>query len=163
MFGIAAVGCGESSTDERPDPAATKIELSATSVVTVSDGERKLLSIDCDAAWRIEGAVDWCECSMTEGEGAAEVAFVTLPNETFDELRAAYRVVGGTTKVPFVVVQKQLDALTVASDKVEVDAAGESFPVGVKANIAFDYRISCETSDSEEWIVPSAVRRAAVE
>lgn len=160
MFGIAAVGCSKSSTDEQPDPAAPKIELSATSVVTSSDGERKVLSIDCDAAWRIEGAVDWCECSKTEGVGAAEVAFVTLPNETFDERRATYRVVGGATAVPFVVVQKQRDALTVTSDKVEVDAAGGSFSVEVRANIAFDYLISYETPDSEEWIIPAAGVRA---
>lgn len=162
MFGIAAVGCSESSTAEQPDPVATKIELSATSVVTASDGERKLLSIDCDAAWHIEGAVDWCECSMTEGVGAAEVAFVTLPNETFDERRATYRVVSGAMKVPFVVVQKQRDALIVTSDKVEVGAAGESFSVEVKANIAFDYRITYETPDSGEWIIP-AVRVRALE
>lgn len=162
MFGIAAVGCSESSTAEQPDPVATKIELSATSVVTASDGGRKLLSIDCDAAWHIEGAVDWCECSMTEGVGAAEVAFVTLPNETFDERRATYRVVSGAMKVPFVVVQKQRDALIVTSDKVEVGAAGESFSVEVKANIAFDYRITYETPDSGEWIIP-AVRVRALE
>lgn len=155
-----AVGCGKSSADEQPEPVAAKLELSASSVVTTSDGERKLLSIDCDGAWRIEGEVDWCECSATAGTGAAEVAFVTLPNRTFDERRATYMVVSGTKKVPFVVVQKQLDALTVTSDKVEVGAAGGSFSIEVRANIDFDYRIAYETPDSEAWIVPAAGVRA---
>lgn len=141
-------GCSK-STDETDGPAAVKIELDTSSVVTSSSGEKKQLTITCNSPWQITGGAEWVECSQTSGTNSATVSFTTQPNTTFDERRATYMVESGTTKLPFIVVQKQQDALTVTTNKIELPTAGCDFNIEVKANIPFDYEIG---NDCKEWI-----------
>lgn len=52
-------------------------------------------------------------------------------------------------KTTIIVVQKQQDALTVTTNKIELPTAGCDFNIEVKANIPFDYEIG---NDCKEWI-----------
>lgn len=149
-------GCINPGIEEGTD---NKIKLSATSVVTSSNGERKTILIECNAAWHIEGHVDWCECSIKEGAGRTEVSFETRKNETYDERRVTYHIVSGKEKVSFTVVQKQLDALIVTTNKIEVSPDGETFSVEVKSNIDFVYDISYETPETQRWIFPEDIAK----
>lgn len=145
---MTLTGCSKSSND--PDsPAATKIELDLASAVTSSSGEEKQLVITCNASWRITGGAEWVACSQTSGTGSATVRFTTQPNTTFDERRATFMVESGTTKLPFVVVQKQQDALTLTTNKIELPTAGCDFEIEVKANIPFECEIG---DDCKAWI-----------
>ena len=119
---MALTGCSKSS-NEPNGPAATKIELDLASAVTSSSGEEKQLVITCNASWRITGGAEWVACSQTSGTGSATVRFTTQPNTTFDERRATFMVESGTTTLPFVIVQKQQDALTVTTNKIELPTA----------------------------------------
>ncbi len=60
-------------------------------------------------------------------------------------------IVSGTKKLPFIVVQKQQDALIVTTNKIELSTAGCNFNIEVKANIPFDYEIG---DDCKLWISP---------
>ena len=57
----------------------------------------------------------------------------------------------GDKTAKLVVTQKQQDALTVTSSKVEVDAQGGPINVEVKANIPFEYVIA---DKDKGWITP---------
>lgn len=53
------------------------------------------------------------------------------------------------------IIQKQRDALTITSSKIEVPASGKTITIEVQSNIQFDYEIADKDRD---WILPEETR-----
>lgn len=102
------------------------------------------------AAWTAEVDQDWCSVTPARGDATSSVVTLTVTaNETPDERNATLILKSGTTTARMTFVQKQKDALTVTSNRVEVGAEGGEVAVEVKANIAFD----CEVDETAaEWL-----------
>lgn len=145
---LALNGCDKFSGESNN---AAKLVLDCSSVVTSAEGEEKQLYITCNSSWKITGGAEWVSCSQISGTSSAIVSFSTSPNTTFEERRATYTIVCGEAKLPFIVIQKQRDALTVSTNKIELPMSGCDFNVEVKANITYEYEI-CD--DCKEWISP---------
>lgn len=102
------------------------------------------------AAWTAEVDQDWCSVTPARGDATSSVVTLTVTaNETPDERNATLILKSGTTTARMTFVQKQKDALTVTSNRVEVGAEGGEVTIEVKANIAFD----CEVDETAaEWL-----------
>ncbi len=85
------------------------------------------------------------------GANGATVTFTAEANTSPDERNATYTFTCGDKTAKLVVTQKQQDALTVTSSKVEVDVQGGPINVEVKANIPFEYVIA---DKDKGWITP---------
>ena len=109
------------------------------------------------AAWTAEVDQDWCSVTPARGDATSSVVTLTVTaNETPDERNATLILKSGTTTARMTFVQKQKDALTVTSNRVEVGAEGGEVAVEVKANIAFD----CEVDETAAGWLSEAVTRS---
>jgi len=85
----------------------------------------------------------WCKVSSANGSQGQnrEVQISVTKNDTYDERNASLAFVCGSVRKTFVVTQKQLDAMLLASSsKVEVEEDGGSFSVKIRANV----EVKCE-------------------
>lgn len=98
----------------------------------------------------------WCTISPTSGSaGTATLTITAAENTTPDERNATVTLQAGTASKSFTITQKQKDALTLTSSKIEVAAIGGEISVEVKANIPFDYEIE---ELSKPWITSVTTR-----
>ncbi len=107
-----------------------------------------------DAPWTASvaatRALSWITVSPTNGPaGSHTLTIQTTANDTPDERNAMITLKAGATSKSFVVSQKQKDALTVTSGKIEMKAAGGVASIEVKANVSYEYEIS---ADAQSWI-----------
>ncbi len=95
-------------------------------------------------------STNWIEVSPTSGSaGNVKLQIIAKENSTYDERNASITLISGTSKQIFTVTQKQKDALTVTSNKVELDAEGGEFSIEVKSNVSYEYVID---KSCENWI-----------
>ena len=144
-------------SDDNKEPGAQ------TPVITLDseEGEQLLfentggsrnLNFSTNVAWTARADQEWCSVSPASGQAGNHSLTVTIEgNDTPNERNAAIILQAGTTTKRIVVVQKQKDALTVTSGKIEVAKAGGEIAVEVQANVAFDYEVEEAATD---WIVP---------
>ena len=144
-------------SDDNKEPGAQ------TPVITLDseEGEQLLfentggsrnLNFSTNVAWTARADQEWCSVSPASGQAGNHSLTVTIEgNDTPNERNAAIILQAGTTTKRIVVVQKQKDALTVTSGKIEVAKAGGEIAVEVQANVAFNYEVEEAASD---WIVP---------
>lgn len=101
-------------------------------------------------------ADSWCTVSPTSGgAGTATLTITATENISPDERNATITLKAGTASKTFTVTQKQVDALTVTSSKIEVAAAGGEISIEVKANISFDYEVE---ESAKTWITSATTR-----
>ena len=159
----AMVSCGkgdEPKPEPKPNPdtpsTQTSISISPSALTFDAQGETKSVTVTCTTGktWTLSGGESWCTASGTNGANGANGATVTFTaeaNTSPDERNATYTFTCGDKTAKLVVTQKQQDALTVTSSKVEVDAQGGPINVEVKANIPFEYVIA---DKDKGWITP---------
>lgn len=164
LLGIMLSGCGKDENEggggntgggNNPNTPSTQtsITISPSALTFDAQGEAKSVTVTCTTGktWTLSGGESWCTASGTNGSNGATVTFTAETNTSPDERNATYTFTCGDKTAKLVVTQKQQDALTVTSSKVEVDAQGGPINVEVKANIPFEYVIA---DKDKGWITP---------
>ena len=104
--------------------------------------------------WKIrvpEQVKSWCNVTPQNGGSGSQNVKISVPNnDTYDDRSAYLHVsVGDSTMRVIVVIQKQLDALTLTANKFQVPQEGQTIDIEVKSNIDFKYIIPDECTS---WI-----------
>ena len=161
-------GCSDDNKSETPptpeEPAITFPTGSDTQPVFTTEGGTSTLTFTATEAWTASvgeadtRAIDWLSVSPTSGQaGTATLTITTEPNDTYDERNAAITLTSGGTRTTLTVTQKQRDALTVTSNKVELEATGGAFTIELQANVSVTYEIE---ESAKTWITPASDTRA---
>ena len=150
---LSVIGCvkpEEGGKDTPPNtPPQEKITIPSTVDVTPvapPEGGDAKISFTAAAAWTASvistKADSWVDVNPKSGNpGPAEIKITTTPNGTYVERNATIQIkCGGQTK-DIVLTQKQVDNITVTTDKVELGVEGGSFTIELKSNIDFSYEI----------------------
>ena len=165
LFTLLALlsGCGkgdEPKPEPKPNPdtpsTQTSITISPSSLTFDADYQTTTtwqhVVIHSSDNWSVTGGTSWCKTAITEGKPTDNIVPIVIePNTSPDERNATLTFICGDKTAKLVVTQKQQDALTVTSSKVEVDAQGGPINVEVKANIPFEYVIA---DKDKGWITP---------
>lgn len=144
-----------------PITETPKVEISSSNPILVQQGGNATVTFTTNAAWTAsvsEGSrsVAWCSVSPTSGQaGTVNLTVTTTPNDTYDERNATVTITAGTAKKTFSVTQKQKDALTVTSNKVELSNEGGNFSIEAQANVSVSYEIE---EAAKSWISTSESR-----
>lgn len=124
-----------------------------------SNAGEKIITFTSNVSWT--ASVDetrdgstWCKVSPTSGsKGENTIKISVDENTTYDDRNAVVRLKYGETTKNIYVNQKQMDAITLTSDRFEVPATGGNIEVEVKSNIDYTYEIA---EDCKDWIHSSA-------
>lgn len=103
-------------------------------------------NVDYDVVIEDDGG-QWIVNNATRGFLETDkLRFTVKPNETYDARYARIAVKDRSSSYTeyITVSQKQLDALTVTSDRFEIDKRGGTIEIEVKANVAFTVEIPAE-------------------
>ncbi len=159
--------CSDDNKAETPPTSDPEISFPAgseTQPVFAPEGETSTLTFTASEAWTASvgeantRAIDWLTVSPTSGQaGTATLTITTEPNTTYDERNAAIILTSGSTRKTLTVTQKQQDALTVTSNKVELDATGGEFSIELQSNITVSYEIA---ENAQTWLTPASDTRA---
>ena len=160
--------CSDDNKSENPptpeEPAITFPTGSDTQPVFTTEGGTSALTFTATEAWTASvgeadtRAIDWLTVSPTSGQaGTATLTITTEPNNTYDERNAAITLTSGGTRKTLTVTQKQRDALTVTSNKVELEATGGDFAIELQANVSVSYEIE---ESAKAWLTPTSDTRA---
>jgi len=147
-------GGDEDTPTPTPKPEETKIEVTTVAPVVEQTGGTSSVTFTSTNNWTIdvtEGrAVSWCTVSPTNGgKGTNTLTITTTDNDTYDERNAKVTIKSGASSKSFTITQKQKDALTVTSNKVEIGAEGGNFTIEAKANVNIAYEIE---ESAKDWI-----------
>ncbi len=160
--------CSSGGNDEPTPPTPDKkpsidLPASQSSPVLEQTGGTASLSFTTDAAWtatiseNTTRIATWITVSPTSGgAGSNTLTITTTENDTYDERNASVTLAAGTTKKTFTVKQKQKDALTVTSSKIELAAIGGQATVEIKANVQYQYEIE---QSAQSWITRATSTR----
>ena len=171
---LFAAGCGNDSgttggtspdDDENGGGVEPTYEIvfdgddSVPAPVLESDGAGVSVKVGFTSAaeWSAEkdATVEWLTLTPASGAaGHAELVLTAANNEDYDERNASVTIVSGTIRRRFTVTQKQKEALTATSNKVEMSSDGGSFVVEFQTTAAsVTYEIE---GTAKEWISESA-------
>lgn len=158
----SACGKDSSISDPNPNPPTPPVQEDAISVtpsILTFDalGGTQTIQIICsdNKPWTLSGEVPWCKVSTMKGTNGMNITFTTQENASVDERNATYTFVCGQASAKLTIIQKQRDALTITSSKIEVPARGKTITIEVQSNIQFDYEIADKDRD---WILPEETR-----
>lgn len=144
---LLLVGC----KDEKEEIISPSINLSgSTSHTFEAQGGSATVSFTSAKAWTVQSGQSWCKVSPGSGEaGTCTIEIQVDENTTYDERNTSVTIQSETVSKSITVTQKQKDALTVTSNKVEVEDDGGTAVIEVKANVAYETIIG---SDAQSWI-----------
>lgn len=149
--------CSESSNSVEPTPDNDKIVLASGTNLSPTfevEGGTVSVSFTTSKAWTaslVNNRADgWCKIEPTNGAaGTNSISIKVNPNEEPDDKSAVIQIKSGNATETINVSQKQKNALTLTSNKYEVDAKGGSIEVEIKANVKYSYSIDDAAGD---WI-----------
>ena len=108
-----------------------------------SSASEKSFTFSSNVAWTLSVAETrsgngWLTASPTNGEAGTHTVIVKAQdNKTYDDRNAVITISAGDSIRKIFVNQKQLDALTLTSNRFEVPVEGGSINVEVKSNISY--------------------------
>lgn len=146
---ISLTACsGESEPKVEPS-----VSISGQSSATIgSIGGSTTITFSSAKDWTASSSQSWCKISPSSGKGGNATITITVDeNTSYDERNASVTISSETISKNITVTQKQKDALTLTSNKVEVKAEGSKIEIEVKSNIAFETQIETK---AQEWISP---------
>ena len=111
-----------------------------------SPSAEKKLTFTSNVAWTasVSGST-WLSVTPTSGEAGTNTLTVKAEeNTTYDDRNAVITVTAGDSIRRVFVNQKQLNALTLTSDRFEVSAEGGEVKIEVKANVDFEAVVPTE-------------------
>ena len=152
---LSVIGCskpengGGKDNPQPPAPPQEQITIPSTVDVTPvvpSEGGDAKITFTAATAWTASvistKADSWVDVNPKSGDpGPAEIKITTTPNDTYVERNATIQIKCGTETKDVVLTQKQVDNITVTTDKVELGAEGGTFTIELKSNIDFSYEI----------------------
>ena len=98
---------------------------------------------------------DWLTLSPATGSaGHGQITVTAAASTSHDQRNASVVITSGSVEKRFTVTQKQLDALTATSKKVELPVEGGEFQIKLLTNLG-SVEVEIEPS-AAEWITPSA-------
>lgn len=157
IYLLAACGKPEDQNESTPPPTSTSITIPETEnikPVLSSEGGEISISFNSSGEWTASiintRADSWCDVSPKSGKaGDCRITIKVQRNDSYDERNATIQIKSGDIKKDIVVTQKQKDALSLTSSKVEIDADGGSFSIEVNTNMEFTYSID---EAAKSWI-----------
>lgn len=154
LASIALVGCDTGLFQEdRHDKPADLIELSSDTIVLGSSECSEIIEFKTTGFWVAEldsNAKKWCTLNIRSGNSGDNKLVIKLSaNESYDERNASLTIKCGTAKKIITITQKQLGAIIINSNKVELNFLACEFSINLKANIKVSYEIEENTT---EWI-----------
>lgn len=165
LVGFLVMACSESSNSVEPTPAPENDKISFASGTNLSptfdvEGGTVSISFTASKSWTaslVNNRADgWCKVEPTSGSaGTHSINIKVSPNEEPDDKSAVVQIKSGNATESINVSQKQKNALTLTSDKYEVDAKGGSVEVEIKANVKYSYAID---EAAKEWITYESSR-----
>ena len=162
--------CGSGGEEEPIPPAPDEkpvINIPSTDPLPVIEqkGGKASLSFTTNTAWTATvnaasaRSASWVSVlPESGGAGSHTLTVTTTENDTFDERNATVVLKACAASKSFTISQKQKNALTVSSNKIEVKAAGGKAVIEVKANVLYEYEIEKE---AQSWITHTATRGLA--
>ncbi len=151
--------CKSDETDAPLEPAIT-LET-APELIFDQGVKESMIRFTANAAWTatVPDAVrDWCQLSQASGEaGTVNLLVVLSENETPDDRNAKITICCGTALVTVLVVQKQKDALTVTTNRLEVEQAGGIVAIEVKSNVAYNWEMAM---GMDSWVTRISAEEA---
>ena len=151
-----------SCKDEKEEEVIVKpsITLSGGSSHTVEcQGGTIEVNFSSTKAWTASSGQSWCRVSPTGGQGGnAQLTITVDENTTTDERNASVTIKSESASTNITINQKQKDALTVTSQKVEINALGGEAIIQVKANVTYTCEIE---SQAKDWISIGSSRAMA--
>ena len=151
LAGIWA-SCSDNNEEQRTPTPSITLEGESTQLLFGTSGGSLSVSFEASVGWTADVDQSWCRVSPASGQAGHVSVMVTADeNDTYDERNAKLTLAAGGVSKTLVIVQKQKDALTVTSNRVDVDSDGGEIAVEIKANVTFEYEVEEAAS---EWIVP---------
>lgn len=153
-FGITGCGSDDDVTPEITVPNGSD-NYFVKSMDFGSSASEKTFTFSSNVPWTLSVAdtrsgSNWLLATPTSGEaGTHTITVKAQENTTYDDRNAVITVSAADSTRTVFVNQKQLDALTLTSNRYEVPVEGGSISVEVKSNI--DYVISI-ADDCKSWI-----------
>ena len=155
VFCLILVGCKDEKEEEII--VQPSITINGGSSYTIeSKGGTVEVNFSSSKAWTASSGQSWCRVSPTSGQGGnARLTITVDENTTTDERNASVTIHSSTVSANITITQKQKDALTVTSQKMEIDAWGGEIAIQVKANVAYTCEIE---SQAKDWIAITSSR-----
>lgn len=150
-----------SDDDQKPEDIKPKEEsitlTSGTPAAIGTQGGTTILQFTSTGDWTAESdQTTWCTVSPANGKaGQGSVTVTTKENESTDERNAVITLRTGNQSQRVTITQKQKDALTLTSNRIETEAAGGEISVEVKANVSVEYNID---EAARPWIETASTR-----
>lgn len=92
----------------------------------------------------------WVKVNPASGEAGDNIMTILISeNNTYDERNASVTIACGSARQLITIVQKQLDAIIVSSNKIEIDEKEQTFEIEVKANVDYTWDIS---KNAQNWL-----------
>lgn len=120
-----------------------------------SEGERTTISFSTNKDWSIslaetQNGNNWCSVSPTSGKaGDVTLTVVVDSNTGYDDRNVLLKINADKLTKNIMINQKQKDALTLTSNRFEIDKDGGFINLQVKSNI--DYKVII-AEKSRDWI-----------
>ena len=122
-----------------------------------SEGERATISFSTNKDWSVslaetQNGDNWCTVSPSSGKaGNVTLTIVVASNTGYDDRNVVLKLSVDELTKSIMINQKQKDALTLTSNRFEVDKDGGIINLQVKSNI--DYNVTV-AENSRTWIEP---------
>lgn len=172
LSAMALASCGKGDSPSTPDNPSPNPPVTPTGTLNFTGqysagradvgADVNSISVDFSASgnWSVavpQVAASWCRVSPSSGGTDVGTVVISISrNDNYDERNASLTFACGSAKKTFVVTQKQRDAMILdSSAKVEVEEAGGSFTIKVKANVDVACKIQEQCSG---WIHLSGSR-----
>lgn len=147
-----------------PDDKPTiEISPSQSSPVFEQNGGTASLSFYSETSWTVTVSeeatrvIPWITVSPLSGKaGNNSLTITVLENDSYDERNASVTIKSGETSESFTVTQKQKDALTVTSSKIEMPAEGWEAYIEVVANVEYEYEVE---PSARAWLTCTGATR----
>ena len=152
---LLSVACKQQQDMETDLPESVELTLhSEQEPVVKSDGGEMFIRFYASSAWTVsvpEEASGWCLPAQTAGEaGEVELLVMLSFNDQTDDRNARITVTCGTKTFSVFIVQKQRNALTVSTNRFELEPGGGIIAVEVKSNVAYGWEMDY---GMDKWVV----------
>ena len=145
---LLLVGCKD---EEKKDLVAPSINLSGTTSYTFeAQTGTYTVSLTSAKSWIAKPGQSWCKVYPNNGEAGTHTIEIEVDeNTSYDERNTNITFQSETVSKSITVTQKQKDALTVTSNKIEVEDDGGTAIIEVNANVSYECIID---EEAKSWI-----------
>lgn len=144
--------CSDEKENEQQPPAPSVSFTDSPTLVFEATGGEAVIRFAANVGWTAQTDQEWCSVSPSQGDAtASSLTLSVAENDTPDERNATLILKAGNATARMTFSQKQKDALTVTSSRIEMGSEGGTAHVEVKANVAFEYTID---EKAATWLTP---------